>query len=256
MFSAAWRASRQATRPRSAPATAKSSKARSPSRCGPPLGRAGGSWPRSSQDGWHRRRARPACPAHPGRAPSSRPARPDILAHGGSPRRPLHYQLLPDLSTGASRRSQTHSFAWREGGGCSSGARAITPCIGAQAKSQFCSLTARHRRALVIGLGRASAGFTVVSAVGTRPPHDGHSGDRPSTVVCAVQGGGNVYRGMASPTFPAGTSRSSRRTEHGDGRSTHDIHLMTKEPGEAGSQVAADVAALGLKSTPSSTSRA
>jgi hypothetical protein len=122
--------------------------------------------------------------------------------------------------------------------------------IGAQAKSQFCSLTARHRRALVIGLGRASAGFTVVSAVGTRPPHDGHSGDRPSTVVCAVQGGGNVYRGMASPTFPAGTSRSSRRTEHGDGRSTHDIHLMAKELGEVGSQVAADVAALGLKSTP------
>src|SRR4051795_4892055 len=55
----------------------------------------------------------------------------NILAHGGSPRRPLHYQLqvLPDLSTGASRRSQTYSFAWREDGGCSSGVQAITPCL-------------------------------------------------------------------------------------------------------------------------------
>jgi len=122
--------------------------------------------------------------------------------------------------------------------------------IGAQAKSQLCSPTAGHRCALVLGLGWASAGLTVVSAVGTGPPHDGPSGDRPSTVVYAVQGGGNIYRGMASPTFPAGTSRSSRRTEHGDGRSPHDIHLMTKEPGEVGSQGAADGAALGVKSTP------
>src|SRR3954452_13654569 len=42
--------------------------------------------------------------------------RPDILAHGGSPRRPLQYQLqvLPDLGTEVSRRPQTHSFAWQE----------------------------------------------------------------------------------------------------------------------------------------------
>src|SRR5687768_11399580 len=36
------------------------------------------------------------------------------------------YQTL--LGTEGSRRSQTHSFAWRECVGCSSGARAITPC--------------------------------------------------------------------------------------------------------------------------------
>jgi hypothetical protein len=43
---------------------------------------------------------------------------------------PLPYQLqvLPDLGTGESRRPLTHSFAWRECGGCSSGGRAITPC--------------------------------------------------------------------------------------------------------------------------------
>ena len=100
--------------------------------------------------------------------------------------------------------------------------------IGAQAKSQLCSRTSRHRRALVIGLGWASAGFTVVSAVGTRPPHDGHSGDRPSTVECAVQEGGNPELGMTSPTSPAGTSRSSGRTEHGDGRSPRGADLTTE----------------------------
>ena len=121
--------------------------------------------------------------------------------------------------------------------------------IGAQAKSQLCRPTARHRRALVIGLGRASARFTVVSAVGTRPPHDGHSGDRPSTVECAVQEGGNPERGMTSPTSPAGTSRSSGSTEHGDGQSPHGADLTTELPG-AGSQVPANVAALGLKSVP------
>ena len=84
--------------------------------------------------------------------------------------------------------------------------------IGAQAKSQLCSPTIRRYRVLLAGWGRASAGFTVVSAVGTRPPHDGHSGDQPSTVECAVQEGGNAQRGMTSPTFPAGTSRSSRRS--------------------------------------------
>jgi hypothetical protein len=121
--------------------------------------------------------------------------------------------------------------------------------IGAQAKSQLCRPTARHRRALVIGLGRAYARFTVVSAVGTRPPHDGHSGDRPSTVECAVQEGGNPERGMTSPTSPAGTSRSSGSTEHGDGQSPHRAYLTTELPG-AGSQVPANVAALGLKSAP------
>jgi hypothetical protein len=115
--------------------------------------------------------------------------------------------------------------------------------IGAQAKSQLCSPTARHRRALVIGW--ASAGFTVVSAVGTRPPHDGPSGA--STVECAIQEGGNPERGMTSPT--AGTSRSSGSTEHGDGRSPHGADLTTERRG-AGFQVPADVAALGLKSVP------
>ena len=119
--------------------------------------------------------------------------------------------------------------------------------IGAQAKSQLCRPTARHRRALVIGLGRAYARFTVVSAVGTRPPHDGHSGA--STVECAVQEGGNPERGMTSPTSPAGTSRSSGSTEHGDGQSPHGAYLTTELPG-AGSQVPANVAALGLKSAP------
>ena len=81
--------------------------------------------------------------------------------------------------------------------------------IGAQAKSQLCRPTARHRRALVIGLGRASAGFTVVSAVGTGPPHDGPSRDRPSKVSGAVRDGRRPIGGMASPTSPAGTSRTS-----------------------------------------------
>ena len=119
--------------------------------------------------------------------------------------------------------------------------------IGAQAKSQLCSPTARHRRALVIGLGRAYARFTVVSAVGAGPPHDGHSGA--SNVECAVQEGGNAQRGMTSPTSPAGTSRSSGRTEHGDDRSPHGADLTTELRG-AGSQGAADGAALGLKSVP------
>jgi hypothetical protein len=59
-----------------------------------------------------------------------RDVQPDILAHGGSPRMPLPYQLqvLPDLGTGESRCPLTHSFAWRECGCCSGGARAITPC--------------------------------------------------------------------------------------------------------------------------------
>jgi hypothetical protein len=121
--------------------------------------------------------------------------------------------------------------------------------IGAQAKSQLCGPTVRRRRVLLAGLGRAYAGFTVVSAVGTGPPHDGHSGDQPSNVECAVQEGGNAQRGMTSPTSPAGTSRSSGRTEHGDGRLPRGADLTTELRG-AGSQGAADGAALGLKSVP------
>ena len=100
--------------------------------------------------------------------------------------------------------------------------------IGAQAKSHPCSPASRRWRVLVAGSGQASAGFTVVSAVGTGPPHDGLSGDRPSNVECAVHKGGNPERGMASPTSPAGTSRSSGRTEHGDGRSAHGPNLRRR----------------------------
>src|SRR4051812_24345846 len=60
-----------------------------------------------------------------------RDIQPNILTHDSSPRMALLYQLqfLPDLGTAESRRPQTHSFVWRECGGCcSSGARAITPC--------------------------------------------------------------------------------------------------------------------------------
>jgi hypothetical protein len=66
----------------------------------------------------------------------------DILAHGGSPRMPLHYQLevLPDLGTAESRSPQTHSFVWRECGCCSSGARAITPCRMVGRRLALCQL--------------------------------------------------------------------------------------------------------------------
>ena len=48
-----------------------------------------------------------------------------------------------------------------------------------------------------------------VYAVDTGPPHDGHSRGRLSNVGCAVQEGRRRTSGMASPTSPAGTSRSS-----------------------------------------------
>ena len=58
---------------------------------------------------------------------------------------------------------------------------------GAQARSQRRSPASRPRRVRVVGSGQACAGFTVVSAVGTGPPHDGPSRDRPSKVSGAVQ---------------------------------------------------------------------
>jgi hypothetical protein len=84
-------------------------------------------------------------------------------------------------------------------------------------------------RALVISLDQAYARFTVVSAVGAVPPHHGHSGDQPSTVECAVREAGNIQRGMASPTVPAGTSRSSRRMEHGDSQSPHGANVRRRK---------------------------
>ncbi|MDF2759844.1 MAG: hypothetical protein K0S99_2478, partial [Thermomicrobiales bacterium] len=86
---------------------------------------------------------------------------------------------------------------------------------GAQARSQRRSPASRPRRVRVVGSGQACAGFTVVSAVGTGPPHDGPSRDRPSKVSGAVRDGRRPIGGMASPTSPAGTSRVSD-----DGRNT------------------------------------
>jgi hypothetical protein len=94
---------------------------------------------------------------------------------------------------------------------------------GAQARSQRRSPASRPRRVRVVGSGQACAGFTVVSAVGTGPPHDGPSRDRPSKVSGAVRDGRRPIGGMASPTSPAGTSQVSddgrnagtRRSAHG-----------------------------------------
>ena len=94
---------------------------------------------------------------------------------------------------------------------------------GAQARSQRRSPASRPRRVRVVGSGQACAGFTVVSAVGTGPPHDGPSRDRPSKVSGAVRDGRRPIDGMASPTSPAGTSQVSddgrnagtRRSAHG-----------------------------------------
>ena len=92
---------------------------------------------------------------------------------------------------------------------------------GAQARSQRRSPASRPRRVRVVGSGQACAGFTVVSAVGTGPPHDGPS--RASKVSGAVRDGRRPIGGMASPTSPAGTSQVSddgrnagtRRSAHG-----------------------------------------
>lgn len=62
--------------------------------------------------------------------------------------------------------------------------------------------------------------------------------------------GGNSQRGMASPTSPAGTSRLSERTDHGDIRSLHGSPPKAKEPHGDGPQAAVDVAASGSKSAP------
>src|SRR6516164_1909361 len=48
------------------------------------------------------------------------------------------------------------------------------------------------------------AGNRVVSAVGTKPPHDGRSRVRPPKVLCAVRIGRNEPTRMASPTSRQG----------------------------------------------------
>jgi hypothetical protein len=61
-----------------------------------------------------------------------------------------------------------------------------------------------NRAVLVNDIFGPCAGIRVVSAVGTKPPHDGRSRVRPPRVLRAVRNGRNEATGMALPTSRQG----------------------------------------------------